>query len=272
MGSVWLISLALLNFGKLANSLYAHELALHVNHNIDEFKAPFSANSLRSCSFIDAQASNESYLPILGTIAVAAQGLLDSFMELSTSEMLALPPHIYAGRLIYATILLIKLYKAVLASTIQLNEGISVGQLRVEEYIERLLLISKWLGTEDDTNSLSRAFLIMPQLKQWFYSHISKLEFEKNEDISWKDPASGHCADPMPATTNSAGSQDNLSLGPNGQPSTLPASPNTLNAPSHRYESLPVQNESFARPAGTFSRDLISDSWFWEFFNVNMLD
>ncbi|PLB54778.1 hypothetical protein P170DRAFT_341794, partial [Aspergillus steynii IBT 23096] len=158
---------SLVKFGRLASSLYAHELALHANHNIDEFRAPFFAKSIKSISFLDTRASDTAYLSMIRTIIMAAQGLLDTFLDLSISEMLSLPPHIYAGRVIYAATLLMKLHKALLASASEVHETISVGLLRLEAYIDRLVLVSKQLSAEDQRSSLSRAFLIMPQFKEW---------------------------------------------------------------------------------------------------------
>lgn len=192
-------------------------------------------------------------------------------MELSTSEMLALPPHMYAGRVIYAIILLIKLHK-VLSTSTELNDSIPTVQLRLEKYIERLLLISEWLGAEDRTNSLGRAFLIMPQLKQWFCTHMSKSKLEKSEILPQNVTAANRCVDPTPAIVNPAESSESLPLDANEQPSTLPVSTTISNVPIYQHGSKSVQNDSFDRPAGTLNRDLISDSWFWEFFNVNMLD
>lgn len=116
---------------------------MHVDHNIDEFQAPFFAKSLKSCSFINIQAPSTTQLSMIRTIIQAAQGLLDTFLDLSTSEMLSLPPHIYAGRVIYAVILLMKLHKA-LSTTVRVSiESISVDQLRLEAYLDSSCLYQR---------------------------------------------------------------------------------------------------------------------------------
>lgn len=154
--------------------MYAHELALHINHNIDEFAAPFAANSLRKCSFIDAQDLNASHLLILQTVIVASRGLLDTFLKLSITDMLALPPYIYGGRVIYAIVLLMKVHKAITTSAKGSGGIIKADELRVEAYLEQLVVISKLLIANDESNALSRAFLIMAQLRDWFYLHLFK--------------------------------------------------------------------------------------------------
>lgn len=255
-----LIIPALLEFGKKASLLYAHELALHINHNIDEFKAPFSTRSLRSYSFLDLQAPNTAYVSIIRTIILAVQGLLDTFIGLSISEMLSLPPHIYAGRVIYAVILLMKLHKALSASLGNLSEDIPVSHLRLETYIERLLLISKRLSSEDAGSSLSRAFLIMPQLKEWLQSTL-----ENPEQSLEKRTRAESCASPVPAAINQTELPESLQVDADRQNSdTL----GTLESqPGH-----PFSKDGFLENAGDNSnRELASDSWFWEFFNVDML-
>lgn len=267
-----LIILALIEFGRLASSLYAYEVALHVNHNTDEFKAPFSAKSLKSYSFIDMHAPSTAYCSMIRTIIQAAQGLLDTFIGLSTFEMLALPPHIYAGRVIYAVILLMKLHKALLASVCGLNEDISVGQLRLEAYIERLLLISKRLNAEDGSSSLSRAFLIMPQLKQWLHDQITKSTFAMNENSVLKEMRAEDGACPsVPANTNPAELPQRFPDDADRQVSGCSNCSNLLGALGSQPDDPFAQDAIPERAVDTLNRDLASDSWFVEFFNVDML-
>lgn len=263
----WIKSLtiqALVKFGKLVNSLYAHELALHVNHNIDEFKAPFSARSLESYSFIDMQASNTAYFDMVRVVILASHGLLDTFIGLSISDMLSLPPHVYAGRILYAIILLIKLHKALSVSFCASNEKFSVNQLRLESYIERFLDISKRLNAEDGRNSLSRAFLIMPQLKEWIDGHLSKLAV-KSDSLAQKEKArDDYSANPAPATSKQHEPLHDIPEDGYRQ----------AHAPtdfSGALGALTSQPGNLVRAADVSSREAISDLWFWEFFNVDML-
>ena len=154
--------------------MYAHELALHVNHNIDEFAAPFAANSLRTCSFIDAQDLNASHLSALQTVIIASRGLLDAFFRLSVTDMLALPPYIYGGRVIYPVVLLMKIHKAITTSAKGAGDIIKADELHLEAYPEQLVVVSKHLIANDEHNALSRALLIMAQLRDWFYLNLFK--------------------------------------------------------------------------------------------------
>lgn len=166
--------LAHIEFGRLVISLYVHEIALHINHNIDEFKTPFSAKSLKSSNFAEDEALSTAYLSMIQTLIMAAQGLLDIFIGLSTSDSLALPPLIYASLVLYAVILLMKLHKALSGPVNKLGQVGSIDQLRLDTYVEQLFLISKHINVQDGGSSLSRAFLIVPQLEEWLRGHISK--------------------------------------------------------------------------------------------------
>lgn len=263
---------ALIEFGRFACSLYAHELALHVNHNIDEFKAPFSAKSLKSCDFIEIYAPNTTHSSMIRTITLAAQGLLDAFLGLSTSEMLALPPHIYAGRVIYAVTLLTKLHKAFSRSMSGPNEYIRLDQLHLEAYIERLVLISRRLIAEDGSNSLSRAFLIMPQLKEWLCSHLSKSAAGPSEYTVERGLHAKNCGGPsVPAIST-----------PMDIPNRLPAatgmpdrgnldSSGALGNPRSQSAGPAVLDPGAEKDVETSGNELTLDSWFWEFFNTDML-
>lgn len=252
---------------------------MHVNNNIDEFKAPFFAKSLKTCKVIDAQHPNESYLSILRIIVNASQGLLDTFYGLSISDMLALPPHIYAGRVIYAVVVLMKIYKTITESRKQTNNFIHFEELRVETYLEQLVVISKLLIAEDERSAFSRAFLIMPQLLKWFYLYRSRRPpwsdgSKVTEDLTNNCNRQGSSTSQAPTGTFSGSPVAIQTLGHNAvlqnvapldgpghpidehiQPTVLPSSPAYSRERSFEERGLTVE----------------SDAWFSEFFNVEML-
>ncbi|OQE41420.1 hypothetical protein PENCOP_c005G06503 [Penicillium coprophilum] len=269
---------SLAEFGRFASLLYAHELVLHVNHNIDEFRAPFSVKSLETCNFINMHDLHPSRIFMLRTIIQAAQGLLDVFLKLSTSDMIALPPHIYGGRVIYAVVLLLKLHKALRSSGRAISEYVTADELRLEVYIEHLVLVSRSLIAKDDRSALSRAFLVMPQLSQWLHTYQSKSRPPSDSDkIEMMEGIPFLAEDRLSSTaiqTPTAALSDPsvhvqtptiTHLGPlNGfGQSNVPLQPSKAsdNPVVHNGGSGLEQNR----------HELASDSWFWEFFNVEML-
>lgn len=263
--------------------MYAHELALHINHNIDEFAAPFAAKSLRTCSFIDAQDLNPSHLLILQTVIFASQGLLDTFLKLSITDMLALPPYIYGGRVIYAIVLLIKVHKAITTSAKGSSDVIKADELRVEAYLGQLVVVSKLLIANDESNSLSRAFLIMAQLRDWFYLHLLKKPSSADETNMIGGP---------PVQSDNDNGQLNYTLhAPAGTFSgSSVAGLSGCNAVRKHSKQLDIPGsplDELIQPTMTpcyppaHSRDssseldghiVATDDWFWEFFNVEMLN
>jgi hypothetical protein len=195
---------------------------------------------------------------MLRAITLAAQGLLDTFIRLSISDILALPPHIYGGRVIYAVIILMKLSRAFTASISGWNRFIHVDQLRLETYIEQFVLISKRLIIADERNSLGRAFLIMPQLKEWFYASRSETAFGPDKD------------------TSHGGLHTNHDHG--RQVSAVETQMGSLTGPSaetqiafHMTPDWSAQSRSTENEFELLRCEYASDSWFWEFFNVDML-
>lgn len=219
---------------------------------------------------------DQSRILMLRAIIGAAQGLLDNFLRLSTSDMIALPPHIYGGRVIYAVVLLLKLHKAITSSGRAISEYLTADELRLEVYIEHLVLVSKSLITKDDRSALSRAFFVMPQLKQWLHSHqpktspgSDKTEMAEGLPFQTSDGSLSTAIQP-PMTTLS-------------DPSTHTQTPTIINLEpldGLGQSGVPIQtSKAFDDPivhnGGTGfepnRHELASDSWFWEFFNVDML-
>lgn len=148
---------------------------MHINHNIGEFAAPFALKSLKGCSFIHEQTSTAD-LVILQEIMTASHALLNCFLGLSLVDMLALPPHIYAGRVIYSLIMLCKLHKTIRNSTIDTSAVLPLDGIRLVEYLERLSAVAKDLMIRDGRNCLSRAFLIVEELKKWQFEGDNSIQ------------------------------------------------------------------------------------------------
>ena len=269
--------LALVAFGRFASSLYMHELALHVNHNIEEFKAPFFAKSLESCHLFDTNDPSSSHLSMLREMALAAHGLLDTFIHLSILEMLALPPHIYGGRLIYAAIILMKLDRASRVSASRWNGSIPVDHPRLETRIDQLLVISKRLLMTDERSSLSRAFLIMPQLKVWLHAQEPEATCTLHEGSTHGGLFSKHgqwplvpSAQTLPTVHTPTGSH-NGSSAEMQIPLDIALDCSDLLGEDRSQLDSPVAQIGSAESKFEQSKfQLASDSWFWEFLNADM--
>lgn len=260
---------ALIRFGMFASSLYSHEVTLHVNHNIEEFKAPFSAKSLKTYNFFGTHGPTKSHISMLHNIVVAAHGLLDTFLGLSVSDMLALPPHIYGGRVIYAVIILIKIHTAITMPGTGCQSFICSEDLRLEVYLETLECISRALLAKDERSALSRAFLIISQLKDWFYRRFrrpSEAEENKPSDLPI-DNGQGN-----PSTHGPTARIYDLSVDmQSAAEATLPENVAPPDGHGCQFDEViqpPVLSNSSSRNSPT----VVTDTWFQEFFNVEMLN
>ncbi|KAG5973483.1 hypothetical protein E4U58_004992 [Claviceps cyperi] len=159
---------ALIEFGKLSVSMYAHEPAMHVDHNIHEFRAPFTCHSVQTCTFATAEMSTPKLL-MLRELVAAAHGLLNCFLGLPVTDLLTLSPHIYGARVTYSLVLLCKLYKAVKLSKTNGSTVWLIGNLRLEQYLDRVTFVARDLLALDGGQPLGRSFRLVQQLRKWFY-------------------------------------------------------------------------------------------------------
>lgn len=148
---------------------------MHVDHNIDEFKAPFNAKSLQSCGFSTAETLTSSHVSMLRACLTASRAILDAFLAFAPHIVLVLPPHLYCARAIYALVLLIKLHCAIATAHTGIEKYIQREALGVENYLERLGALSQQVMREDRFGAQSRILLIVGKLKEWFYSRQRKV-------------------------------------------------------------------------------------------------
>lgn len=149
-------------------ALYVNESAVHLNHNIHAFKAPFTRNSLSGFDLSSGGHLLPRHITALHNCRSSAQGVLDAFLSYPLEIALILPPILYATRAIYALIILIKLDFATGTPGSRLSKALSVEQLRVGEYLDRMTKMSGRLAKLDENNAQSRILLIVPKLKEWY--------------------------------------------------------------------------------------------------------
>ncbi|KAA8652680.1 uncharacterized protein ATNIH1004_001585 [Aspergillus tanneri] len=250
----------LVNFGRFASSLYAHELAWHVDHSIHEFAAHFTANSLKTCDFVDAQYLNTSPLSMLQSIIAMSQGLLDAFLGL----------HIFD-----------EMHKAITVLAKGVGDFIHADELRLEAYLEQLIVLSKRLIGNDERNSLSRVFLIMTQLRDWLYLHPFKT-------LSSADETEGMGSLRFQTDNGQLNSAFQATTGIPSGPllAWLTLEPHVdlkhcgqLDIPGSKLEELIPPAMASCSPPHTAetvvwgtSAYVDTDDWFWEFFNIDMLN
>lgn len=130
-------------------TMYLHEPVLHTVTNKPSFAAPFLAERLSHSDF-PAPAVTPAHIASLFALRDAAHALLDTFCSLGAPEvMLALPTILYSARALYAMYILTKLYVAVTAVGNSYGSVFSAGDLKVDEYLRKLMNLVDRLETVD---------------------------------------------------------------------------------------------------------------------------
>jgi hypothetical protein len=91
-----------------------HEIAMHVEHNVDEFKPPFSDTNLRSgrtAAHDELAPLTPAHISALSSCLVAIDGIFEAFFSLDVKTIRNLPVVIFV-RTGYAVVVLIKMYFA----------------------------------------------------------------------------------------------------------------------------------------------------------------
>ncbi|GAB7350183.1 hypothetical protein MBLNU459_g0846t1 [Dothideomycetes sp. NU459] len=195
-----------LMFFKEIATLYLHEIALHTNHNTDDFRVPFTEAALTSGEY-KVQLTHKQLAAIEACLH-AVHRCLDIFCGFELEVTANLPALLYFVRVIYALIVLIKMHVAVNAPGSELGKVIKPEDLKVQQYLERLWTVFKTLVQHDRLRPHHKAQHILGILRDWVGTH-------QHGDVSAKDGNTSQGAAPGRNTaqfSSKANGNDNLRL------------------------------------------------------------
>ena len=158
-----------LEFNEHVTAVYMHEVALHINHNVDDFRAPFTEESLKAASGQSIVLS-EAHSKALMECLTSVHACFHSFFNFDMTTIKALPIF-YFVRIAYAVVVLIKLFFAVTAPGSQLGKIMSQEDLQVEYYIDALLRILHSIDDDEAFRPARMFLLILTRLRQWFQTN-----------------------------------------------------------------------------------------------------
>ncbi|KAL2353393.1 hypothetical protein BJ546DRAFT_121494 [Cryomyces antarcticus] len=159
-----------LHFSGYVASLYLHEIAMHVNHNVDDFRLPFTEESLKSGS-THAGLLTPQQIGALEACLTATHGIINTFLSLGEETIRILPMLLYFVRVIYAVVILVKMYFAVTNPASELGKVLSKDSLKVEEHLEDLLAMFRLVATDDQFRPQAKILKILGMLQAWFLKH-----------------------------------------------------------------------------------------------------
>ncbi|KIX08061.1 uncharacterized protein Z518_02716 [Rhinocladiella mackenziei CBS 650.93] len=155
-------------------NLYMHEIAMHHNHNIDDFRPPFNATPIEGPP--DPDNVTPAHIEALTICIHSAHAAFDAFLNMDIKMLRALPT-LFFVRNSYAAVALIKMYSAVSAKGSKFASIFKTKDLKVEYYLDRLIeAMTK--TAEDGMSRVAHKFsLIFNMLKSW---HMKRTEPSHN--------------------------------------------------------------------------------------------
>ncbi|KFZ11900.1 hypothetical protein V501_04476 [Pseudogymnoascus sp. VKM F-4519 (FW-2642)] len=152
-------------------NLYMHEVAMHVDHNVESFNAPFTEEKLRGPDNPDQQASRPltpTHIAALSTCLTSIDGVFEAFMSLDVDTIRALPV-MHFVRIAYAVVVLIKMHFAAATPGSELGKVIDKNNMKVEQYLDGLLDKFKATAADNKSRPGSKFLMVLIMLKTWFH-------------------------------------------------------------------------------------------------------
>ncbi|KAF2668955.1 hypothetical protein BT63DRAFT_246462 [Microthyrium microscopicum] len=115
-------------------NLYLHEIALHSQSNVDDFKAPFTEETFRAA--VSQVVLGPSHVDALVQCQESCQNVVQTFLDIDIETIFMLPV-IFSVRIIYAVVVLMKLYISATAPG-EISNVINENDLNLEEHLEKL--------------------------------------------------------------------------------------------------------------------------------------
>lgn len=159
-----------LQFFEHVTSLYLHEIALHLNHNVEDFRMPFTEESLKSVNNT-SETLTQNQMAALEACLKAAHGILDTMLGFDMQIVKTLPMLIFFVRCVYAIVILIKMHVAVCTPNSELGKMMKPEDLRVDYYCDRLIGLFSYVAKEEEFRPHPKILRILNVLRDWFGKH-----------------------------------------------------------------------------------------------------
>ena len=159
-------SLATLRLSFQVLSLYMHEIALQTENSHDDFRPPFTADSMKGAVISDASLT-PSHINALSACLTAIDGIFDAFLGMDVAAIRCLPVFNFV-RVAYATVVLIKLYFAASSPGSELGKVINKDEMKVESHLEALLDKFRAAAADDKWRPAAKFLVVLVMIRSWF--------------------------------------------------------------------------------------------------------
>ncbi|XDG06955.1 hypothetical protein ABKA04_006570 [Annulohypoxylon sp. FPYF3050] len=149
-------------------NLYMHEIALHVDKSPEEYRPPCNADSLREPIPGLEDALTPSHISALSSCLTAIDGIFETFLSMDVHSIRCIPIFSFV-RVAYAVVVLIKMYFSASNSNSELGKVINKDNMKVAEYLEKLLEKFREVAASDKSRPASKFLLVLAMLRSWFF-------------------------------------------------------------------------------------------------------
>ncbi|KAI5780023.1 hypothetical protein EDC01DRAFT_283988 [Geopyxis carbonaria] len=156
-------------------NLFAHEIALHVDHNVEDFRPPFTERIIRQPSVRAGVLLSSFHIEAISTCIKSAQAILDAFVTYTTFDLHCVPVFTFV-RVAYASMILIKIYFTTKLPGSELGRVIDSESLCVEDYLGRTLSVLAQAAKGDRNRPAGKFTMILIMLRSWYFRRKSELE------------------------------------------------------------------------------------------------
>ena len=157
--------------------LFLHELALHIDHSPEDFKAPYQMGVIHPCDDRDIPIK-----PVVGAIAdliTSSHDLINAFVGMG-SEVARFQPIFIFVRVSFAAFVLAKLCLSAYSPESRLANVIDRNSLHAEPYVDKLILFVQEVVGPRSRHVPSLFLALLFKLRQWC-SHPELIQQAQDE-------------------------------------------------------------------------------------------
>lgn len=151
-------------------NLYMHEIAMHNEHNIDDFRPPYHSTPIEGPP--DPASVTPVHIDSLTKCLHSAHEAFEAFLSMDIDFLRSLPTHFFV-RNSYAAVALIKLYTACAAKESKMGAIFQPSELKVDYYLDALISTLRKVADGGMSRVAFKFSRIFDMLQKW---HLRRTE------------------------------------------------------------------------------------------------
>ncbi|KAI9778728.1 MAG: hypothetical protein M1839_007959 [Geoglossum umbratile] len=164
-------------------NLYIHEIAMHVDHDGDDFRPPFiEAMLCKESGKCETGLLTSAHISALSACITSIHSCFGTFLSFDVADMRCLPIYNFV-RMAYAAVALIKLYLSASFPNSELGKVFKKEDMKVEYYLDALLDILRATAEDDKFKPAAKFGMIILMLKTWFQKIRDGKTLGGNKDV-----------------------------------------------------------------------------------------